>query len=109
MGSGSYGNVFKIIGLGWKPPRLVEKSYKKLSLPLTITLEVRILSLTGCEYIPKLLYSGFNIAGSWSVIMEYINGGDLKYHVTNTFIKYPPLNPDESKIFLFSKFAEENN
>ena len=78
-----------------------------MGLPLAITLEVRILSLTGCEYIPKLLYSGFNEAGTWSVIMEYVNGGDLKYHMIENFFKDPPLlNPDESKIYFFICFQK---
>ena len=78
--SGSYGEV-SMVKFHKKSASYVKKTFKDSNDIETILAEVRTLTLEGCSYFPKIIYSGYTSAEKWCLILEYVDGGTLHYHL----------------------------
>ena len=77
LGFGGFGVAYKVRIAG-KKTIFVEKVFKNPQFVYEIKAEIRALTLPGAEeFLPKLLFCGFNHDGFWCLIMEYIDGGNL--------------------------------
>ena len=94
LGYGGFGVAYKIRIAG-KSTIFVEKVFKDPKVFVhQIRAEVRVLTLQGAEeFMPKLLFCGFNHRGFWCLIMEYIDGGNL---LENLFLH--KIHPECEKI-----------
>ena len=112
LGSGTFGEVRiiilrQIIKLK-KPSQLfVQKIYKRIEDDLCgIKDEVINSCLFNSQYIPKLIYCGYDLDGTWCTIMEYYGGGTLRHHIKEEIIRKhqkrdPKINRNNKKFIAY--------
>ena len=61
----------------------MEKVYIRLDATDSIYAEVNAYTNCISEYIPKMLYSGYNEKQQWCLILEFADGGTLQHHINN--------------------------
>ena len=82
IGRGSFGEVWKVKFSGERPT-FVKKIVRNIYECETVVAEVKVLSLGDCQFIPKLVYSGYTSLCEWCLILEHIDAGDLWKHIHN--------------------------
>ena len=80
LGAGSFGMAWTV-QINENPQLFLQKIYSNKALDIGIGYELMALTLNGSEFIPNLLYSGPTPDAEWCVIMDYVDGGTLDYHL----------------------------
>ena len=99
IGGGTFGETWTT-KLKGRDPILVKKICRRITDVDSLQMEVLGLCTFDSEYLPDIVYSGYDIDGRWCVIMQYFNGGTLEYHIEEE-IKKPKITPAQKKYIAY--------
>ena len=101
IGEGGFGIAYKV-RIKQKSKFYVEKIYKNTSKRFhnSVIAEVSLLTFA-YEFMPKMIFCGFNQDGNWCLITEFISGGTLMDHILSETENKAVITPEAKRTIAY--------